>query len=523
MALYDDPAEKPYRDELAAVIQRCRQNRDKHKPYLDDIMSFCLPHRMPINGTEPSRGWSSIYDGLGMQMIGDFASDMGLVFTPKTQAWVEIQPTDPVLRANTGVQGQIADFTDALFQRIAASNFYEAVEEAYQDLALGTMGLIVDDPGRGEPMRCIPVQTSDLLIDTAIDGRVAARFYERKIRANEVIWGFRLRREELPPQLQRDITGNRQPEVTVLDGVWPRITWSEDQGVPEMEWHYVLQINGDLIRRERIRDAEAGGMGFIVARWRPDWTTGMGYGPAYPAAPDLYTLDTLVELFLRRTNYDADPIVRIDDDGVADLREGFLPGSVIKAAVGSTVEPLQFGSPSQIGFVTKDDLETRVRRAFFQDEPMQVGATPPTATQWLDMARRKARRIGAPASRVVNELVLPTIRRFAYLLAQRGDLPGIRWNEGVVTVEAQSPLIKAAREDEALINQRFVTDLMTMNPQMAQLAIDWNDYFAKQRQNYGAGVKLLSPEDQAARMQQMAAMAETMMGVDSGAGQAAAQ
>jgi hypothetical protein len=104
------------------------------------------------------------------------------------------------------------------------------------------------------------------------------------------------------------------------------------------------------------------------------------------------------------------------------------------------------------GFYSKEEMQGRIRTAFYQDGPRQRGETPPTASQWLDERRRVQQRLGKPSAPLWSELILPMIQRIEAIGLQQGLLQSTLSHAGRdINIRAVSPLAKSQNLDEVSI------------------------------------------------------------------------
>ncbi|CAO3426678.1 portal protein [Azospirillum argentinense] len=508
--------------ELKAFRQhfdRASQDKARVRHRLDDIYRLVFPHRHLQDGTAPQDSLDEIFDSTAIEAAADFASDMLNAFTPPfTSEWVKLSPARHLkldAAALRAVDLAIADYKDALWEAIAASNLTQAARECYRDLATGTMAMLIQDVHPTQPIECTAIPVSDLYLERGPGGVVDGRFRKFRLRAEliPVMWPGAVLPETLK-NLPADV------EVDVTEGMWR--DW-KDRGTER--WTFMLVEGEGSNVFLQANYVGAGACPMIVCRWDTDATTAWGFGPLYNALPDIKTINKLNELVLRNADRAVDPVVVYPDDGVIDITQGITAGTWIPAAQGSAkeVNVLDTTGNFNIGFMEQERLQSAIRRALFQDKPQQLGRTPPTATQWLDQAQETARRMGAPAGGIVTDWQFAIIRRFAFLLEKRGSLPKVELgNRGPISLVPTNPYARSQEQEKGVRLKALAAELAQLaGPQQAGLIIDWSVYAGERARQDGLEDtrSIRTPEQVQQMIQNAAAMAQQAGMLPGGQGQ----
>jgi hypothetical protein len=296
--------------------------------------------------------------------------------------------------------------------------------------------------------------------------------------------------------------------IDIVDGCWR--DWS-DRG--NETYHYGVMANANLVFHRTYRGA--GSCPFIVARWSRDSTTAWGFGPTYRTLPAIRTLN--YARFLDIKNYEkyVDPPTSYEDDGVTVIDQGIEPGDWIPRAVGSS-EPKVLESMARfdVAAMERDELRSTIRRAHYQDRPDQLGKTPPTATQWSDEAAERARRMGTPATNLVEELQYPIVRRFMKIFSDRGTLPRVELQQQIITMTPSSALLRAQQQEEVVRMDKFAELIAArFGPQMAIVVIDVVKYAQKMGHLLDIDDNVMRDEDKiAAAIQQLMPVLQQVSG-----------
>ncbi len=478
--------------EAKRKLAAAEEDKQRHKSRYDDCYKYALPwrHTLDTDTHTDVDEVDALVDATALVTVPDFAADMLSTFTPRYVPWMEVhaaegfdekgQLPDEIVRA-------LQDFQEVIFDEIGRSNFYEAAEESYLDLAAGTMSMQIDDIHGSMPIHCEATATPDLIIKrgpfSSVDGRWRSRMMDKS--DVPVLWPD----AEIPDSLKVTVKGNRH-EVQIYDGLMR--DWSD---VGTERWHYLVWSGNDLLVERKYTGS--GSCPQIVGRWLADRTTAWGVGPLNLVLPWVKLVDKVELLMLEQMEFAVDPPFSYDDDGVINFDNGLEPGTGLPRAPGSKIEPIDRLQQFDVGAFQLEEMRSEIRRALFQDKPDQVGKTPPTATQWLDEAAKRARRMGSPAGRLIVEWQIPIFQRFAYLLHKRGKLPSVELNGKQIGVHPVSPLMNALREEETQRYARFAEILVaTIGPEQAFVLVNskrWAQHIAK---TMGVDLSIMNTEQE---------------------------
>ncbi len=449
-------------------LEPARKDKDKHRSRLDDYYQYALPWRHQIDQEYTDDDVDNIFDSTAMDAVADFAADMLATFTPIEFEWIEPVPSKVELtkKDRQVLQPQIEAFNEAVFAEIRRSNFSAEALECYQDLTHGTMAINITDIHISKPVFCESISANDLLIYRGPFKDIGVRGYDMMYAADQIPALWPKAKEDR--DLMKIVNDSPAKMLKVT-----QVAWRDYSDIGTEKWFFRAYADKKFL----LEDAKFTGQGscpITVARWMTDNTTTWGIGPGYLKLPDIKTANTLVELLLEKLEEAVDPMWSFEDDGVMNLENDLQPGMWIPRAPGSEVpQPLESRTNFDVSYFDRDGLRENILRGFYQDKPLQRGKTPPTATQFLEEAADAARRLGAPAGRLVYEWQFGIYNRFAYILQRRGKLPQVELNGEFISLEANSPLIRAQRQAEALQMQQFVSVLTSIvGPEMAQASID---------------------------------------------------
>lgn len=486
-------------------LAKAQEDRRRHEPMLEDIRRYVMPWR-PSFGTRERNPEevNELFDSTALNAHHDFIGDMLSTLTPMYAPWLMARPAKAFGRADLKqLEPQLEAYTAAVFGEIRRSNFFEAAQECYRDLGHGTMSILIEDPDKSQPLHCQAVTVTELDIARGPRGTVDGRFRHVACRRGDVetLWPT----AKQPEEFARRAREKPDEEVTICEGLIR--DWSDRS---DETWRFVVWVGNDVLLDDPLKGR--GCCHLIVARWSADSSSAWGIGPLYNAIADVKTSNKAREQILRAGEKALDPVVAYDDDGVVNVDQGIEPGTWVPRSPGSSIDVLESSGRVDVGILIGDDLVSRIREALFQDGPRQVGATPPTATQWMDEAARKAKRIGAPFGRLVTEWLLAVFQRFAYLLQERGVLPKVELNGDAIALDLESPLLMAQRQEAVVRVQRYIESLVPLGPQMMQVVINPLRTAEVLREGFGVPVSVNNTPQEIQQVMQAAAQAAQAAG-----------
>lgn len=478
-----DGEDDPWLKDMQRLLKRAETDRSRHRARIADCYKYAMPWLHGFDSTVPGDNYDEVFDETPAQVLEDFAADMLNTFTPQKNNWLSEQPAPQYDAA------QRRQFEDALkrrqefiFSEMSRSNLYQALQAAYLHLGPGTLVLLVTDRGATLPIHCEELPSTEVLLARGPFGTVDVfrkkTFLRDEIKVNWPDADMGLLGAEPKP-------GTEQ-EYEVTDGCWR--VW-EEKG--DETYRYAVQGQGKIIYRKEYKGP--GSCPFIVARWAKDSTTAWGIGPTYRVLPAIKTLNQVRFLDLKNYDKHVDPPTSYEDDGVINLDNGVTAGLWIPRAPNSKApEAIESKARLDLSVFERDELRSIIRQAHYQDRPEQQGKTPPTATQWADEAAERARRMGTPATNLVQELQIPLYRRFVYLHEQRGTLPKVTLAGQPVALTPISPLLRAQEQEEVVRMDKFAELIAArFGPQVAMVVIDIVKYAEKMGAKLGVDPEII--------------------------------
>lgn len=480
------------KSEITKRISRARADRSVHAFRINEFYKLCAPYRVNVSSMASNRAPNAgaqdeLFDREIQIAVNDFASDHGDYFFPDYKPWVKTKPGTDLqsTAAEKKFSSDLKKWEERFYDLIRQTDFYEQVHEVLIDVAgcAGGMSIPYQKPTR--PVRCHPILMANLLFDEGPFNDLDGRWQEFFVRKSDL-------KSVFPTVTITDpkILSMRDHEnIRVIQGVVR--SWPED-GLPVWDWMLLI---GEQFETKPLIPQEPPGI--IAGRWRHAPPSAWGPGPADLALAAGKTLDELALLNLKKLGKEADPPFSYEVDGVFNPAGGVNPGDYFGRRQGSK-EPTPLYEPtnSQNLYFDREALRMIIKRALYQDGPLQRGDTPPTATQWMGEEAIKQRRARV-RRRVYRELVLPTLQRFAWLFAVRGELEPLRIDGKDVGVEFVSPLSKASDAEEVSNGVQFLGSAIQIFGETALASVDAEKTMQNWKNKLGdTTVEIVKPDDQ---------------------------
>lgn len=431
--------------DLQASLAKARTDRSRRQSQINRFLRFADPSKPRIGDsltspTERADEVDDLFDTTLQEVYEDFSSELIGRLMPRHSDWLTYAPVESLPQEDKKrIEEPLKARSTLIFEAIRASNFYdEAAGEWAMDQGHGTSGLMIVDPGKGQPIFCESIPPNQLLV-----GR-GARGVDFK--AREAAW-----------QLHEAMA------------YWPRYNWTKKQRAdaehktrrlrivtvieaasliptPAGErWKWRVVVDNEVVHETELRGT--GCCPVITSRWRTHASSAWGVGPLLKCVPDALTLDQERYLVLKNLGKVVDPPTMYDDDGVLNPEGGVGAGMWIPRLPGSKIDTVDSGR-IEAAFYVEGGLQDSIRRAGFQSGPRQRGKTPPTLGQWMDEKAEEGRRLEMPTGKLYSEGVIAIVQRFEYLLLKRGEIePFLEIEDRKAPIKVQ-PLNPLSRQQD---------------------------------------------------------------------------
>lgn len=439
-------------ERILALKQRAMDRRQNWVPAWEDVNDYVFPYREGFNDETPGqRKTDNIYDETAVTGVSRFASRLQLGFFPPNgdafglEAGPDLDPKYHTLQLADDLQ-VVADF---FHECLRNSNFTAELHEALQDLAVGTLNMIVEaGPYPGDLIFTAVPATQCALLPGKRDDVGGWFRWHKKMPASQVkaTWPKARWSENMTRSAQAsDGTKTGQPaaQEATFD-ILEAVICDDSAGYDQDEaYDYYLICESDRFVMNEASFQGLGSRPVVTARWSKNASEVWGRGPLLQAMPAIKTVNLTVQLILENAEMAIGGAWVYDDDGVFNPDAIVLqPGTFIPRQSGSKVEPLGSAAQFDVAQLILADMRRNIRKALFIDELEKEGSTPISAEEVQQRMRDTARDMGSVAGRLTHEFLLPLVQRIAYIFKKQGilELPKINGRE--IRLVPTSPLLR---------------------------------------------------------------------------------
>jgi hypothetical protein len=465
----------PLDEEANTRLEDCRRQKSPFEIDMRECYFFTAPLRARIINSNSQIPDTPLHDdgylqtSAAYEVTQDFVTEIINTFMPQAEQWCERKPGIFTIPGQWDkIKQQVQKDDTKIFEAIKSSNFYaEMAKAAYPDLAIGTMGLWIDDPRPAENIVCQAIPLRELEINLGPYGEIDDRFIVRHTRNRYLKALLGPLAEKLPPDIKRktEEAGNQRTQIRW--GYWRQWDKRGDEC-----WQHVVMVG-----RRVIHSADLVGEGccpLIVARFNPtaDWAYALG--PLLQGLPEFRQVDELEGQKIAHIELNLTPPTSFPDDSFAAIEQGLEPGMAYPIRVGSqdAIKKIYDPGSPEAGIYEIDKKIQKLRKMFYVDYPEQKGDTPPTLGQYMDELARSQRRIGTPGLPFWLEGPAKIFLRFKYMLEVHGVIQPVKVEGKTVSLQPYNPAQRAAEQQEIATTVRNIQILGQAFPEEFKAFID---------------------------------------------------
>lgn len=478
MAKLDAASLKRYYEQLKGSPERA--NMESH---CQEVAEYISPRKIDFTGhrTAGDKRMQRVYDPTGIFSNDLLAAGLHGMATNPASKWFTLRmisgqafsPDGEMVDLNEdqSVRKFLSHVEDIMWARIyePGTNFTTALHETYLDLgAFGTAVLYIgqrDDGG----LLFEPRPLAECVIADNVDGRVDTVFRKSTYTVRQMMqmietdgWSVSDRTKGLYDTQRYD------DKVTVIHGVLPRVDREPGKkGSKQMPYASIyFELEGEHVL------AESGFPEFpyLCPRWSKYSGEVYGRSPGMTALPDVKMLQSMMLVFLKTGQKNADPPMWLKDDGVVGQVRTIPGGINYWRGNPNDGVMLQPTSPQGLQAVAEmmDGIRARIRTAFYTDEMQFVTDKDMTATEVMARTQERMRLLGPLMGRLESELLGPMVTRIFGIIERMGLFPAApeQLENKDFTVEYVSPIATAQRQQAAMGIQQVYQLLAPLGPEI---------------------------------------------------------
>ena len=454
--------------------------RQRWESLFDECYEYALPMRQTFSTQSiGERRDDKIFDETAVVGVQEFASRLQAGLVPNFARWADFTAGSEVPKeSRDGVNNELEEVTEYVFEVIQNSNFGQEVHESFMDLALGTGVLHVEEGDAINPVNFTALPLPHVVLDVGPDDRIDHVYRERDVRYSDL--KILYPKAKINPRLQSQMTATPDARTKVLEIICRNYT------KPNEDAYYciIFDINTKcLLKYEEYKGT--GSNPFICFRWSKDPGAVYGRGPLINALSAIKTTNLTIELILENAQMAISGVYQMDDDGIINPDTiNLVPGTVIPKAPNSAgLQPVKAAGSFDVANIILSDMRLNIKRALYNDMLGNPDRTPASATEIAERMADLSRRIGSAFGRLQAELVQPVLQRVVYILKKQGRIKIPTINGRQIKVRSVSPLSQAQSNQDITSINRFLEMVgVRFGPELVNILINSEEtavYLAK--------------------------------------------
>lgn len=458
--------------EVCAYAKTLEKHRALMRGIYQDAFDYCRPNQSEWgNEEEGGERQVEIYDDTAQESVGKFAARFQEAMIPSNQNWFMFELPEYIKHQIQDEVGEVAAVqvideveldlqrqSDIFFDYIHRSNLDIKADEAFHDLAIGTLAMWINETDdQAMPFRFSVIPLHQSLFGEGEDGTVAdvGRQYEMEAQNVWHTWsGMGNVNKEVKDLIDKDPTKKiKILEITILDRIngW----W---------DYHVINETHNVEIYGGTFRTNPA-----VVLRYRRNTSEVFGRGPCIFKLPTIRVLNKREELLLRSEHRTVGGIYLAADDQVFDpYTTAIIPDTVIPVAdVEKSLKELPYTGRIDIVEERRRSQQADVRRGFFAQEFANPTDPVRSATEISIMYQEMIRDMGGSFGRIKREFLDQMVSRITDILVRRGLMKEIAVQRNVINYRYTSPIAKAQDIKELEATQTAIgTSLQLLGPEV---------------------------------------------------------
>ncbi|RLD68602.1 MAG: hypothetical protein DRI98_11630 [Bacteroidetes bacterium] len=462
--------------EFVKRFEQVKSDRTTVQSIWDVIETFVTPYRGRMfkdQRNEHSIEWDKrdVYDSTAVMAHQKLAASIHGALTSPSIRWFDLRFRDEKLNKNSEAKRWLESASERCYYELQDSNFNLEINEVYQDLcgpatAFLTLEEAPGPSGNWNGLNFASVPLKEGYFETDWRGTIL-RFYRLlSWTPAQIISRFG---DEVPQSIKDAEEKGATDKREVLFVIYPRgnrivpVGQKASPSKRSIAYRYMLRDTAEELGKE-------GGyyeMPAYAARWRTTSESIWGNGPAHVAIADILSLNEARKMQLKASEKLIDPPIFAEERALlSDLNLAAASLSVVRDIDG--VKPFETHGSIATSDAMVEQLQRAVKEYFFTDALALPApqAQPMTAFEVQKRYEEIQRFMGPTLSRLINDILDPTLSRVFRMLWREGQLD--EPPQVVVDAQAQFDVVylgalsRAQRVDEATSIDRWVNSAAVM-------------------------------------------------------------
>lgn len=445
-------------DKLKERYQAAKQHTMSWFDVWRDAYVYAIPSKNIIDKISPgSKLGQRAYDPTAIIGTRRGVSNLISALTPTGEDFAKLSPAQSLPDIQRyEIETELGPINNKFFENIHASNFSQAMNQAYYDLYVGTAAILMHENTTGpSAFRFQHVPLGTYYLEEGPDGQPSTVWRDINNVSVEFInemWPD----AQIPPELNQCMHNNKK--VDLVDGT---IYLDSER------YRYVLWWNN-----HKLLDIEIKSSPWIIFRWEVREGEIYGRGPIDQARTEILMANEMRKDFITISNFKAMPLFLGDNRSKFNQWNIDLnPGTIIPAAFvdgKSPLETVQMGGDSEFAIELYKEVVQNILNILMASPTVLPNHPVQTATAITIRNQEILSERGPAYGRFHVEFFETFFARGLYILNQRGEIPKITIDNKVISIRAKSPLKQSQELQNALEFEQFYQGLVGMfGPQLS--------------------------------------------------------
>lgn len=488
-----DPVVLAVRNKCDQRLVQMRTERSSYWVTWRELSHYILPNRgrywaTPNQGNRGTQKNQRILDRTASVAVQNLAAFLMAGITSPARDWFRLQTNDDKLNDNDEVKTWCAEVTSRMMRVLASGNFYNAMQQDYEEISCFGTGPVIIMPDYEDVVRFYPLTAGEYYLATndRLEVDTLYREYIQNVAQLVAKFGY----DQCSPTVQTLYDSNQLgQEVPVIHAIQPNLSVKRGalgwQGLPYTSIYYEYgNAYHPALKIEGFKEKP-----FIAPRWHVISNDVYGHGPAEDALPDVKSLQYAQKRYAEAVDKFVNPPMMADvsmERGMVSLIPGgvsFVPGMAQMSNPG--MRTVYQTTPNITPLAEKiQEFQQAIKTTLKNDLILMVSqmdqAQPVTAAEINVRQQEKLLALGPVLERFHNEGLDPVIRVTMALMDRAGLLPPRPQIMATTHVQAAyiSVLAQAQRATQTTGMEqlyRFAGGLVAVNPSiMDSLDMDYS-------------------------------------------------
>jgi hypothetical protein len=430
---------------------KAKERLDLWLPLYQQAYELTIPQRSEFyemtDRLGPNVRIDNVYDATAVEAVPQFANNIQSILFPPFRRWASLTAGEEIPEAEKDQANKdLQEITETFFNYLNKSNFTLALNEALQDLAVGTGFLLVQEgKDRNNPIHFQAIPIANMVAEEGEHGNLENfwRHIEVPVKLIERLWP----KATLTNGLQSLKNNNPEQLVQLIEGT----IYYPDNPKGKEYYYYVSEQATKMDLFAENRDCSP----WVAFRYSVVAGELLGRGPVLTALPFIRVLNTMAEYELRNAKFRLANAYMVAGDGTINpYTVRIVPGAIIpvNSLQGNPpIAPIPVGGDVKFEQLSISDLRQLIKSILLADPLGPVDSQSQTATEVSLRQQNWVRQAAAAFGRLTVELTNPIIEKSIRILRRKGLIKKISIGPKVA-IEYQSPLADIQNQDDI---QRF--------------------------------------------------------------------